>query len=103
MIRRTQALEQLRQTERQAQQQLQDQEQALLNARQQSTRVHDHLQALADAEPKPIRLRVPAGMAPAQMMRAGVEIIPDEEICEGFQMEADRVLYDYCIKAKELR
>ena len=66
-------------------------------------RFYDHLQALADAEPKPIRLRVPAGMAPVQMMRAGVEIIPDEEICEGFQMEADRVLYDYCIKAKELR
>ena len=35
--------------------------------------------------------------------RERVEIIPDEEICEGFQMEADRVLYDYCIKAKELR
>ena len=66
-------------------------------------RFYDHLQALADAEPKPIRLRVPAGMVPVQMMRAGVEIIPDEEICEGFQMEADRVLYDYCIKAKELR
>lgn len=39
VIRRTQALEQLRQTERKAQQQLQDQEQVLLNTRQQSRRV----------------------------------------------------------------
>ena len=75
----------------------------LLEAYIERNRTFCALRALADAEPKPIRLRVPAGMAPVQMMRAGVEIIPDEEICEGFQMEADRVLYDYCIKAKELR
>lgn len=48
VIRRTQALEQLRQSERQAQQQLQDQEQALLNARQQSTRVGERLRVLED-------------------------------------------------------
>ena len=43
VIQRNQALEQLRQTERKAQQQLQDQEQVLLNARQQRARVEARL------------------------------------------------------------
>ena len=64
---------------------------------------YDHLRALADAESKAVRLRVPAAAANTQTAQAGVEIVPDEEICEGFQMEADQVLYDYCIRAKELR
>lgn len=46
VIRRTQALEQLRNTERQAQQALQDQEQLLLNTRQQSARVNSSLSEL---------------------------------------------------------
>lgn len=46
VIARNQALEQLRQTERAAQQQLQDQEQLLLNARQQSARLSSELEAL---------------------------------------------------------
>ena len=64
---------------------------------------YDHLRALADAESKAVRLRVPVAAANTQTAQAGVEIVPDEEICEGFQMEADQVLYDYCIRAKELR
>lgn len=46
VIARNQALEQRRQTERAAQQQLQDQEQLLLNARQQSARLSSELEAL---------------------------------------------------------
>lgn len=46
VIARTQELDQLRLRERQAQQALQDQEQALLNARQQASRVHQQLQAM---------------------------------------------------------
>lgn len=50
VIQRNQALEQLRQAERKAQQQSQDQEQVLLNARQQSARVESRLNLLeADA------------------------------------------------------
>ena len=64
---------------------------------------YDHLRALADAESKAVRLRVPVTAAHTQTAQAGVESVPDEEICEGFQMEADQVLYDYCIRAKELR
>lgn len=46
VIARNQALEQLRKTERAAQQQLQDQEQVLLNARQQSAKVTQRLDVL---------------------------------------------------------
>ena len=48
VMARNQQLETLRQTERQAQQALQDQEQALLNARQQSARVQQQLDVLED-------------------------------------------------------
>lgn len=49
VIQRNQALEQLRNTERKAQQVLQDQEQALLNARQQAARVHETLGEMESA------------------------------------------------------
>ena len=49
VIARTHALEQLRKTERAAQQQLQDQEQVLLNASQQLGRVEQQLEVLEDA------------------------------------------------------
>ena len=49
VIQRNQALEQLRNTERKAQQVLQDQEQALLNARQQAARVHETLAEMESA------------------------------------------------------
>lgn len=49
VIQRNQALEQLRSTERKAQQVLQDQEQALLNARQQAARVHETLAEMESA------------------------------------------------------
>ncbi len=45
VLRRTQALEQLRQAERRAQQALQDQQQIALDARQEAARVRDALQA----------------------------------------------------------
>lgn len=48
VMQRNQALEQLRQTERKAQQALQDQEQTLLNARQQSARLSKQLTELEE-------------------------------------------------------
>ncbi|MBS6398151.1 MAG: hypothetical protein KH452_13555 [Clostridiales bacterium] len=63
---------------------------------------YDHLRDLADAEPKPACLRVPADLASDVRYWGEVKIQPDEEICEGFQMEADNCLYDYCIKAREM-
>lgn len=64
---------------------------------------YDHLKSLAAAEPKPACLRVPADMAADEVDCGGVRIVPDSEICEGFQLEDGNFLYDYCIKARELR
>lgn len=63
---------------------------------------YDSLRALAEAEPKPARLWVPAGVVADKTERNGVEILTDEEICEGFLLEEDNLLYDYCLKAREL-
>lgn len=63
---------------------------------------YDSLRALADAEPKTACLRVPSEIVSERQMLGGIEIIPDHEICEGFQVEEGRLLYDYCIKAREL-
>lgn len=64
---------------------------------------YDHLKSLAAAEPKPACLRVPADMAADEVDCGGVRVVPDSEICEGFQLEDGNFLYDYCIKARELR
>ncbi len=64
---------------------------------------YEHLRALADAEPKSVKLRVSPERWDRDIECEGVEIIADDEICEGFQVEADHLLYDYCIKARELR
>lgn len=64
---------------------------------------YDSLRSLADMEPKPARLRVPTGVVPNAMTHGGVQIVPDSEICEGFQLEDGNFLYDYCIKSRELR
>ena len=64
---------------------------------------YDSLRSIADTEPKPACLRVPAGVVPEAMTRDGVQIVPDSEICEGFQLEDGNFLYDYCIKSRELR
>ncbi len=63
---------------------------------------YDQLRDLADAEPKGVFLRVPRGSAPERVECGGVVVIPDDEICEGFQLEEGQILYDYCIKEREL-
>ncbi len=62
---------------------------------------YDALGALADREPKPVKLWVSPEYG--ELALEGVDVIPDREICEGFQVEAEHLLYDYCIKARELR
>ena len=64
---------------------------------------YDHLRSLAAEEPKPACLHVPVGTVAAETDCGGIQIIPDSEICEGFQLEDGNFLYDYCIKARELR
>lgn len=62
---------------------------------------YDYLQSRAAEEPKPVCLRVPptgtAGNYPDQ-----VRVVVDEEICEGFQVEVNNMLYDYCVKMREM-
>ena len=61
---------------------------------------YDHLRQTAYAEPKAPRLRVApaAGVAPLQ----GATLQEDDAICEGFQLEANGRIYDYCIKTREI-
>ena len=63
---------------------------------------YENLRAIAELEPGSARLRVPQGLVPEILTQNGVEIIPDAGICEGFQLEEGNVLYDYCIKTREL-
>lgn len=61
---------------------------------------YDWLTGKSEAEPHTPVLRVSPeynGEIPD-----GVRVQTDADICEGFQIEADNVLYDYCIKGKEL-
>lgn len=61
---------------------------------------YDYLQAVSAMEPQPPRLRVSPfdkGVYPD-----GIEVIVDPDICEGFQIEFNNTLYDYCIKGREL-
>lgn len=61
---------------------------------------YDYLRAAAAMEPQRPRLRVSTlskGEYPD-----GVEVIVDPDICEGFQIEFNNTLYDYCIKGREL-
>lgn len=61
---------------------------------------YDYLVAVAEMEPRPPRLRVsPVFNGPYP---PGIEVVVDPDICEGFQIEAGNILYDYCIKGKEL-
>lgn len=62
---------------------------------------YDYLQARAAEEPKPVCLRVAPTAVPGKYPPQ-VRVVVDEEICEGFQIERDNILYDYCVKMKEM-
>lgn len=61
---------------------------------------YDYLKAAAAMEPQPPCLRVSPldqGVYPDD-----IKVIVDPDICEGFQIEFNNTLYDYCIKGREL-
>lgn len=62
---------------------------------------YDYLQSRAAEEPGPVCLRVPP-TSPPRSYPQQVRVVVDEEICEGFQIEANNMLYDYCIKMREM-
>lgn len=61
---------------------------------------YDYLRAVAAMEPQRPRLRVSS--LSGNEYPDGVEVIVDPDICEGFQIEFNNTLYDYCIKGREL-
>lgn len=62
---------------------------------------YDYLKSRALTEPQPVVLRVPSTAddiyVPEEVI---VEI--DDDICEGFEIEANNQLYDYCIRKSEI-
>lgn len=61
---------------------------------------YDDLKARAEREHQPVRLWVPGDAGTWEDGRIGV--LPDDGICEGFQVEIDHLLYDYSIRTREL-
>ena len=74
---------------------------AALHRQFDSIAFYDYLQSRAAEESGPVCLRVPpTGRAVSCPGR--VRVVVDEEICEGFQVEVDNMLYDYCVKMREM-
>lgn len=84
-----------------------DDAQDLLHAYHQSVRQFNsldfycHVQALSQLEPRPTLIRVPKGQKIEQHPANSI-VVEDEEICEGMEIEVGNILYDYCIKAREI-
>ncbi|MFI3313908.1 MAG: hypothetical protein R3Y62_08475 [Eubacteriales bacterium] len=62
---------------------------------------YSFLQDLADREPRSTVLHVPVGTK-VETVPPNCVVEEDGEICEGFQVELGAMLYDYCIKAREI-
>lgn len=63
---------------------------------------YDDLFFRAETENTHAILNVPKSACSGSLELESVTVLPDEEICEGFWLEEGRMLYDYCIKAREL-
>ena len=62
---------------------------------------YDHLLNLSQSEPQTVKLKVsPHQRLP--LLPSGVEVEVDEDICEGFEIEANNNLYDYCVRKSEI-
>lgn len=62
---------------------------------------YTYLQGKADQEPHDTVIRVPVGMA-QQVAPPHTVFVEDQGICEGIQVEMGNLLYDFCIKAREI-
>lgn len=62
---------------------------------------YDYLKEQAANEPQPMRIYIAAADAHLKYPEEA-EVIIDEDICEGFQLEVNHTLYDYCIKGREI-
>lgn len=62
---------------------------------------YDFLKQKAMTEPQPVVLRVNPN-AKLGWLPSSVVIMPDEDICEGFELEANNQLFDYCVRKSEI-
>lgn len=62
---------------------------------------YNFLRDKADLEPKPPFIRVAPGVVITQVPPKAT-VVEDWKICEGFQVETGTMLYDYCMKAREI-
>jgi hypothetical protein len=62
----------------------------------------DFLRLKSVEEPHPITLYVPADMLQYRTFSEGIEVVADEDICDGVQIEADNIIYDFAIKGREI-
>lgn len=65
-------------------------------------RFYDFVKGKAELEFKDISVKVPAHVLLNVTTDKGVTIIPDDTLCEGFQVEAGPVLYDYSLKTRDI-
>jgi hypothetical protein len=62
----------------------------------------DFLRLKAAGEPQKVILYVPTDMFSYRMFSGDIEVVADADICDGVQIEADNVIYDYAIKGREI-
>jgi len=62
---------------------------------------YDYLKSRALQEPQPVVLRVPSSFS-VGWLPSSVVVVTDDGICEGFQLEANNQLYDYCVRKSEI-
>jgi hypothetical protein len=62
----------------------------------------DFLRLKASGEPQRVILYVPTDMFNYRMFSGDAEVVADADICDGVQIEADSVIYDFAIKGREI-
>lgn len=62
---------------------------------------YDFLRDRAASEPHPPVLRIPP-LTECNGLPPQVQVMEDPSICEGFLLEADNCVFDYCIKTREI-
>jgi hypothetical protein len=62
----------------------------------------DFLRLKASGEPRRVILYVPADMFNYRMFSEDTEVAVDADICDGVQIEADGLIYDFAIKGREI-
>ncbi len=62
---------------------------------------YSYVQDLADKEPRKTIVHVPVGTT-IETLPPQCEVVEELDICEGIQVELGAMLYDFCIKAREI-